>query len=46
VLPVLPPAVPMGTSRLRANVTAAPSETDIAHALDCFQRAGEAVGVI
>jgi len=46
VLPVLPPAVPMGTSRLRANVTAAHSETDIAHALDCFQRAGEAVGVI
>jgi len=46
VLPVLPPAVPMGTSRLRANVTAAHSEADIAHALDCFQRAGEAVGVI
>jgi len=46
VLPVLPPAVPAGTSRLRANVTAAHSEADIAYALDCFQRAGEAVGLI
>lgn len=46
VLPVLPPAVPAGTSRLRANVTAAHSEADIAYALDCFQRAGGAVGLI
>jgi len=46
VLPVLPPAVPVGSSRLRANVTAAHSEADIAYALDCFQRAGEAVGII
>lgn len=46
VLPVLPPAVPVGSSRLRANVTAVHSEADIAYALDCFQRAGEAVGII
>jgi len=46
VLPVLPPAVPHGTSRLRANVTAAHSEEDIDYALDVFERAGKAVGVI
>jgi len=45
-LPVQPPAVPAGSSRLRATVTAAHSEANIAHALNCFQRAGEAVGLI
>ncbi len=46
VLPIVPPAVPDGTSRLRANVTAAHSEEDIDYALDVFERAGKAVGVI
>ncbi|MDY7076186.1 MAG: aminotransferase class I/II-fold pyridoxal phosphate-dependent enzyme [Chloroflexota bacterium] len=46
VLPVVSPAVPVGLARLRANVTAAHSEEDIAHALDVFERAGKAVGVI
>jgi len=46
VLPVVSPAVPAGLARLRANVTAAHSEEDIAFALDVFERAGRAVGVI
>jgi 7-keto-8-aminopelargonate synthetase-like enzyme len=46
VLPIVPPAVPHGTSRLRANVTAAHSEEDIDYALDVFERAGKVVGVI
>jgi len=46
VLPVVSPAVPVGTARLRANVTAAHTEEEIAHALDVFERAGKAVGVI
>ncbi|MDY6876340.1 MAG: aminotransferase class I/II-fold pyridoxal phosphate-dependent enzyme [Chloroflexota bacterium] len=46
VLPVVSPAVPVGLARLRANVTAAHSEEDIACALDVFERAGKAVGVI
>ena len=46
VLPVVSPAVPPGLARLRANVTAAHSPEDIAHALDMFERAGRAAGVI
>ena len=46
VLPVLPPAVPQGTARLRANVTALHSEDDIDFAVDVFVRAGRLVGVI
>jgi glycine C-acetyltransferase len=46
VLPVVSPAVPVGVARLRANVTAAHTEDDIAYALDIFERAGKAVGVI
>jgi len=46
VLPVVPPAVPVGLARLRANVMAAHSEEDIAYALDVFERAGRKVGVI
>ena len=46
VLPVVSPAVPVGLARLRANVTAVHSEEDIAHALDVFERAGKAVGII
>jgi 8-amino-7-oxononanoate synthase len=46
VLPVVSPAVPAGLARLRANVTAAHSEEDIAHALDVFERAGKTLGVI
>lgn len=46
VLPVLPPAVPQGISRLRANVTAAHSQEDIEYALDVLERVGKAVGVI
>jgi len=46
VLPVVSPAVPVGQARLRANVTAAHSEGDIALALDVFERAGRAAGVI
>ena len=46
VLPVVSPAVPVGLARLRANVTAAHSEEDIAYSLDVFERAGKAAGVI
>jgi glycine C-acetyltransferase len=46
VLPVLPPAVPEGTARLRANVTAAHTLEDIDFALGVFIEAGKAVGVI
>ncbi len=46
VLPVLPPAVPPGKSRLRANVTASHSIEDIDFALDVFEAAGKYAGVI
>ena len=46
VLPVLPPAVPPGKSRLRANVTAAHTIEDIDFALDVFEAAGNYAGVI
>jgi len=46
VLPVLPPAVPEGAARLRANVTAAHTIEDIDFALNIFIQAGKLVGVI
>lgn len=46
VLPVLSPAVPPGTSRLRANVTAAHTIADIDFALEVFAQAGREVGLI
>ncbi len=46
VLPVLPPAVPEGAARLRANVTAAHSAEDIDFALSVFTQAGKEAGVI
>ena len=46
VLPVLPPAVPPGKSRLRANVTAAHTPEDIDFALDVSEAAGKYAGVI
>lgn len=46
VLPVVSPAVPAGTSRLRANVTAGHSLEEIEQAMDVFEAAGKAVGVL
>lgn len=46
VLPVLPPAVPEGAARLRANVTALHTPTDIDFALEVFIQAGRVAGVI
>ncbi len=46
VLPVLPPAVPEGSARLRANVTAAHTPADIDFAINVFAEAGRSVGVI
>lgn len=46
VLPVVAPAVPNGTSRIRANVTAGHTLKEIEQALDVFERAGQAVGVL
>ncbi|HIQ06645.1 MAG TPA: pyridoxal phosphate-dependent aminotransferase family protein, partial [Anaerolineae bacterium] len=46
VLPVLPPAVPPGSSRLRANVTTLHTIEDIDYALGVFEQAGKTVGLI
>ncbi len=46
VLPVVSPAVPAGTSRLRANVTAGHSLEEIEQAMDIFEETGKAVGVL
>lgn len=46
VLPVLPPAVPEGAARLRANVTAAHTTEDIDFALGVFAAAGRRAGII
>ena len=46
VLPVVAPAVPAGTSRIRANVTAGHSLKEIEQALDVFEKVGRAVGVL
>ena len=46
VLPVVSPAVPVGTSRIRANVTAGHSLDEIEHAMNVFEQAGKAVGVL
>jgi len=46
VLPVLSPAVPAGTSRVRANVTAGHTLEEIEQAMNVFESAGKAVGVL
>lgn len=46
VLPVVSPAVPAGTSRIRANVTAGHSRQEIEQAMDIFEQAGKQVGVL
>jgi glycine C-acetyltransferase len=46
VLPVVAPAVPSGTSRLRANVTAGHTLEEIEQAMNVFERAGRKVGVL
>jgi glycine C-acetyltransferase len=46
VLPVLSPAVPPGTSRIRAAVTAAHTEEQIGRALDILEQGGKLVRVL
>ncbi|MDM8532121.1 8-amino-7-oxononanoate synthase [Anaerolineales bacterium HSG25] len=46
VLPVLSPAVPQGTSRLRANVTAGHTLDEIEYAMNVFEQAGKEVGLL
>ncbi len=46
IMPILSPAVPPGTSRIRATVTASHSDEDIVRALDILEAAGKAAGVI
>ena len=46
VLPIVSPAVPAGTSRLRANVTAGHTLEEIEQAMDVFEETGKAVGVL
>lgn len=46
VLPVVSPAVPAGTSRIRANVTAGHTLEEIERAMNVFEQTGKAVGVL
>jgi len=46
VLPVVSPAVPYGSARLRATVTAAHSSEDLEQALVVLERAGRVAGVL
>jgi len=46
VLPVVSPAVPEGSARLRATVTAAHEKADIKKAMDVIIRAGRTLGVL
>lgn len=46
ICPILPPAVPPKTCRLRANVLASHTDEDIDFALECLERAGEKLGII
>ncbi len=43
VLPIVPPAVPDGTSRLRINVSAGLSQAHIDHAVACIDQAAQAI---
>ena len=46
VLPVVSPAVPPNTSRIRANVTVGHTLEEIEQAMDVFESAGKTVGVL
>ncbi len=46
VLPVVSPAVPDGTARLRTTVTAAHAPEEIDRAMEVMERAGKKVGII
>ncbi|HHV62914.1 MAG TPA: pyridoxal phosphate-dependent aminotransferase family protein [Firmicutes bacterium] len=46
ICPILPPAVPPKTCRLRANVLASHTDEDIDRALDALERAGKKLGII
>jgi 7-keto-8-aminopelargonate synthetase-like enzyme len=44
--PVIPPAVPEGSSRIRTSVMASHTDAQIDEALEKIQRAGKQVGLI
>ncbi len=46
ICPILFPAVPKNTDRLRAHVLATHTPEDIAEALDIFKKAGQSLGII
>ncbi|MFH1002256.1 MAG: pyridoxal phosphate-dependent aminotransferase family protein [bacterium] len=46
ICPILFPAIPKGTNRLRAHVQATHTSEDIDEALDIFERAGKKLGLI
>lgn len=46
ICPILFPAVPKGTNRLRAHVLASHTTEDIEQALQIFERAGKSLGII
>ena len=46
ICPILFPAIPRGTNRLRAHVLATHSNEDIEEALDVFKKAGKSLGLI
>jgi glycine C-acetyltransferase len=46
VCPIVHPAVPRGTDRLRTTIMATHTDEDISHALDSFAQAGRKLGLI
>lgn len=46
ICPILFPAVPKGTNRLRAHILASHSPEDIEEALQVFEEAGKSIGII
>jgi 7-keto-8-aminopelargonate synthetase-like enzyme len=46
VCPIVHPAVPKGTERLRTCLMATHTVEDIRHVLDAFEEAGKALGLI
>jgi 7-keto-8-aminopelargonate synthetase-like enzyme len=46
VCPIVHPAVPRGTDRLRTCLMATHTDEDIAQALDAFEVSGKALGLI
>jgi glycine C-acetyltransferase len=46
ICPIIFPAVPRGTNRLRSHVMTTHTDRDIEEALDIFERSGKKLGII